>query len=85
MAFSAASNVSYTLYTQDNLTLPPTEAKLHPAFPLNCCQLCSCYYRRAVREMYTILLATASAASDSLPPTESQALVSLPRLNTHNI
>ena len=65
MAFSAAPNASYTLYTQDNLSLRPTEAKSHPAFPLNYCQLCSCYFRRAVREMYAFLLATASAASDS--------------------
>lgn len=85
MAFSAAPSASYTLYTQGNLPLCPTEVKSHPAFPLNYCQLCPCYFRRAVRGTYAILLATASAASDSLPPTESQALVSLPRLNTHNI
>ena len=80
MAFLAATSTSYLPYTQGKARPPQylIDSCLHHThhFPLSHCQACSCYHRGAGIDIYTPLLATASAASDSLPPTEAQALAS---------
>jgi hypothetical protein len=48
----------------------------HPPLPLRLCQPCTCYHKGVGRDVYTPLLGTDSAASDSLLSTEAQALVS---------
>ena len=45
-------------------------------FRFSLCLTCFCYHRETGRDVYIPLLGTTSAASDSLPLTEAQALVS---------